>query len=215
MRRKRLAGAAAIGRRVGEQVNCYKVCNYFAIQITADRLVFERNPDSIAAEARLDGLYAIRTSLPELAAEAAVEAYKSLSGVERAFRTSKEHLRIRPIHVYSENHVRGHVFLCMLAYHVEWHMRRWLAPILFQDDDPAAARARSKAATKTTAEGWPAHSFQTLLGDLATLALNQVVLPTEHQTAIAVSTQPTPLQRQAFDLLGVDPKQTVPITATG
>ena len=159
-----------------------------------------------------------------------MEAYTSLSGVERAFRTSKDHLRIRPIHVYSENHVRGHVFLCMLAYYVEWDMRRRLAPLLFQDDDPAAARAqrdtpvaparvsaraRRKAATKTTAEGWPAHSFQTLLGDLATLALNQVVLPTEHRTAIAVSTKPTRLQRQAFDLLGVDPKQTVPITATG
>ena len=159
-----------------------------------------------------------------------MEVYKSLSGVERAFRTSKDHLRIRPIHVYSENHVRGHVFLCMLAYYVEWHMRRRLAPLLFQDDDPVAARAqrdtpvepaqvsaraRRKVATKTTLEGWPAHSFPTLLGDLATLALNQVVLPTEYQTAIAVSTQPTPRQRQAFDLLGVDPKQTVPITATG
>ena len=230
VRRKRLAGEAAIGRRVGEHVNRYKVRKHFAIQISADSLAFERNPDSIAAEARLDGLYAIRTSLPELAAEAAVEAYKSLSGVERAFRTSKDHLRIRPIHVYSENHVRGHVFLCMLAYYVEWHMRRRLAPLLFQDDDPAAAcaqrdtpveparvsdRARRKAATKSTADGLPAHSFQTLLGDLATLALNQVVLPTEHQTAITVSTKPTPLQRQAFDLLGVNPNQTVPITVTG
>lgn len=80
--------------------------------------MFERNPDSIAADARLDGLYAIRTSLPELAAVAAVEAYKSLSGLERAFRASTDHLRIRPIHVYSENRVRGHVFLCMLAYPV-------------------------------------------------------------------------------------------------
>ncbi len=102
----------------------------------------ERILAGIAAEARLDGLYAIRTSLPDLAAEAAVEAYKSLSGVERAFRTSKDHLRIRPIHVYSESHVRGHVFLCMLTYYVEWHMRRRLAPLLFQDDDPAAARAQ-------------------------------------------------------------------------
>ena len=88
-------------------------------RIREDSFAFERNLDSIAAEARLDGLYAIRTGLPDLAAEAAVEAYKSLSGVERAFRTSKDHLRIRPIHVYSESHVRGHVFLCMLAYYVE------------------------------------------------------------------------------------------------
>ena len=103
----------------------------------------------------------------------------------------------------------------MLAYYVEWHMHRRLAPLLFQDDDPAAARAQRKAATKSTADGLPAHSFQTLLGDLATLALNQVVLPTEHQTAITVNTRPTPLQRQAFDLLGVNPNQTVPITVTG
>ena len=126
VRRKRMAGEAAIGRSVGEHVNRYKVRKHFAIQISADRLGFEHNPDSIAAEARLDGLYAIRTSLPELA----VEAYKSLSGVERAFRTSKDRLRIRPIHVYRENHVRGHVVLCMLAYYVEWHMRRRLAPLL-------------------------------------------------------------------------------------
>ena len=135
-------GEATIGRRLGEQANRYKVRKHFALQISADSFAFERNLDSIAAEARLDGLYAIRTSLPDLVAEAAVEAYKSLSGVERAFRTSKDHLRIRPIHVYSESHVRGHVFLCMLAYYVEWHMRRRLAPLLFQDDDPAAARAQ-------------------------------------------------------------------------
>ena len=138
----RLAGEAAIGRRIGEQANRYRVRKHFALHVTQDSFSWERQQDSIAAEARLDGLYAIRTSLPDLAAEAAVEAYKSLSGVERAFRTSKDHLRVRPIHVYSENHVRGHVFLCMCAYYVEWHMRRRLAPLLFQDDDPLAARAR-------------------------------------------------------------------------
>ena len=178
----------------------------------------------------MDGLSAIRTSLPDLAAEAAVEAYKSLSGVERAFRTSKDHVRVRPIHVYSEDHVRGHVLLCMLAYYVEKHMRRRLAPLLFQDDDPAAARAQRdtpveparisdraqrKAATKTTQDGFPAHSFRTLLGDLSSLALNLVVLPTQHKTAITVTTKPTQLQSQAFHLLGVDPNQTVPISVTG
>ena len=105
----------------------------------------------------------------------------------------------------------------MLAYYVEWHMRRRRRPLLSQDDDPArvSAGARRKAATRTTAEGWPAHSFPTLLGDLATLTLNQVVVPSDHQTAIAVSTKLTPLQCQAFDLLGVDPNQTVPMTLTG
>ena len=229
VRHKRLAGETAIGRRLGEQANRYKVRKYFALRVSADSLAFERNYDSIAAEARLDGLYAIRTSLPDLAAEAAVEAYKSLSGVERAFRTSKDHLRVRPIHVYSEDHVRGHVFLCMLAYYMEWHMRRRLAPLLFQDDDPAAARAqrdtpvepadisdraKRKTDTKTTPEGFPVHSFPTLLGDLSNIALNRVTLPTQEKTAITIATEPTKLQRQAFDLLGVDPQQTVPITVT-
>ena len=160
-----------------------------------------------------------------------MEAYKSLSGMERAFLTSKDHLRIRPIHVYSESHVRGHVFLCMLAYYVEWHMRRRLAPLLFQDDDPGAARAqrdtpvepaevserpRGKAGTKTTPEGFPVHSFATLLGDLSSIALNRVSLPTQEQAAITIATEPIRLQRRAFDLLGVEPQQTVSIkTVTG
>jgi len=230
VRHKRLRGEAAIERRIGERANRYKVRKHFLIEVSEDELAFERNPASIEAEAHLDGLYAIRTSLPELEAAAAVEAYKSLSGVERAFRASKSHLRVRPFYVYSEDHVRGHVLLCLLAYYVEWHMRRRLAPLLFEDDDPAAARAqrdspvepaqvspraRRKAATKTTAEGFPAHSFPTLLADLSNLALNRVVLPSQPQTAIMVSTQPSKLQRQAFELLGVDPNQTVPITVTG
>ena len=230
LRDGRLAGEAAIGRRIGEQANRYRVRKHFALHVTQDSFAWERQQDSIEAEARLDGLYAIRTSLPDLAAEAAVEAYKSLFGVERAFRTSKDHLRVRPIHVYSENHVRGHVFLCMFAYYVEWHMRRRLAPLLFQDDDPVAARARrdtpvepaevsdrakDKADTKTTLEGFPVHSFPTLLGDLSTIALNRLTLPTQAKTVITIATEPTTLQRQAFDLLGVDPPQTVPITVTG
>ena len=230
VRHQRLRGEAAIERRIGERANRYKVRKHFLIEVREDELAFERNPASIEAEARLDGLYAIRTSLPELEAAAAVEAYKRLSGVEQAFRISKTQLRVRPLYVYSEDHVRGHVLLCLLAYYVEWHMRRRLAPLLFEDDDPAAARtqrdspveparvsprAQRKAATKTTAEGFPAHSFPTLLADLSNLALNRVVLPSQPQTAITVSTQPSKLQRQAFELLGVDPNQTVPITVTG
>ncbi len=225
-------GRDAIQRRLGRELHRKKVGKHFEITVGDRELGWSRKPERIAAEAQLDGIYIVRTSLEEeaLGAEAAVEAYKSLAGVERAFRTSKQHLRIRPIHVYSEDHVRGHVFLCMLAYYVEWHMRRRLAPLLFQDDDPAAARARRdtpvepaevserarrKADTKTTPEGFPVHSFPTLLGDLANLVLNRVRLPTQEKAAITIATEPTELQRRAFDLLDVDPSQTVSITVTG
>ncbi len=230
VQRKRLCGETAIERRIGERANRYKVRKHFVIEVRNDELAFERNPASIEAEAHLDGLYGIRTSLPELEAEGVVEAHKSFSGVEQAFRSSKDHMWVRPVYVDSEDHVRGHVFLCLLAYYVEWHMRRRLAPLLVQDDDPAAARAqretpvepaqvssraKRKADTKATAEGSPAHSFTTLLADLSNLSLNQVVLPTQQGTAITVSTQPTPLQSKAFELLGVDPNQAVPTTETG
>ena len=230
--REPLRGRDAINRRLGRELNRKKVAKHFEVTVSDGELSWSRKPERIAAEAQLDGIYIVRTSLSEqaLGAEATVAAYKSLAGVERAFRTSKDHLRIRPLHVYSEDHVRGHVFLCLLAYYVEWHMRRRLAPLLFQDDDPAAAnaqrntpvepaevseRARRKAATKRTPEGFPAHSFPTLLGDLASLVLNQARLPTQAQTAIAIATKPTPLQRRAFDLLGIDPTRNVSITVTG
>ena len=229
--RQPLRGRDAINRRLGRELNRKKVGKHFEIAVTDEQLSWSRRQEGIAAEVQLDGIYVVRTSLAEqeLAAEAAVAAYKSLAGVERAFRTSKDHLRLRPLHVYSEAHVRGHVFLCMLAYYVEWHMRQRLAPLLFQDEDPAAAqaqrdtpvepaqvsaRAKRKAATKTTAEGLPVHSFPTLLADLASLVLNQVCLPTQEQAAITVATKPSKLQRRAFDLLGVDPQQKVSITVT-
>ena len=194
--REPLRGRDAIKRRLGRELNRKKVGKHFEIAVSDEALSWSRQQERIAAEAQLDGIYIVRTSLEEeaLGAKAAVEAYKSLAGVERAFRTSKDHLRVRPIHVYSEDHVRGHVFLCMLAYYVEWHMRQRLAPLLFQDDAPAAARARRhtpvepaevserarhKARTKLTPEGFPAHSFPTLLGDLANLVLNRVRLPTQ------------------------------------
>ncbi len=227
--RKPLRGRDAIHRRLGRELNRKQVGKHFQITGSDGELNWSRQQEGIAAEAQLDGLYIVRTSLAQedLGAEAAVAACTSLAGVERAFRTSKDHLRMRPIHVYSEDHVRGHVFLCMLAYYVEWHMRRRLAPLLFQDDDPAAARAQRdtplepaevseraqrKAATKTTQEGFPVHSFPTLLADLANLVLNRVRLPTREQAAITVATK---LQRRAFDLLGVDPQQKVSITVTG
>ena len=160
-------------------------------------------------------------------------AYKSLAGVERAFRTSKDHLRVRPLHVYSvysADHVRGRVFVCVLAYYVEWHMRQRLAPLLFQDDDQATARAqretpvaaaqvsecaRQNARTKRTAKGFPVHSFPTLLADLANLVLNRLRLPTQEQAAITIATEPTRLQRRAFELPDIDPQQNVSITVTG
>ena len=230
--REPLRGRDAINRRLGRELNRKKVGKHFQIAVSDGELSWSRRTERIAAEQQLDGIYVVRTSLAEeeLGPAAAVEAYKSLSRVERAFRTSKDHLRIRPLHVYSEDHVRGHVFLCMLAYYVEWHMRRRLAPLLFQDDDPAAARAgratpvaaaqvseraQRKAASKATAEGVAVHSFPTLLGDLANLVLNRVSLATQEQTAITIATEPTQLQRRAFELLGVDPQQTVSVTVTG
>ena len=230
--REPLRGRDAINRRLGRELNRKKVGKHFEVVVTDEQLSWSRQQERIAAEAQLDGIYIVRTSLAaeDLGAAAAVAAYKSLAGVERAFRTSKDHLRVRPIHIYSEDHVRGHIFLCMLAYYVEWHMRRRLAPLLFQDDDPAAARARRdtpvepaevserakrKADTKTNPEGFPVHSFPTLLGDLSNLVLNRVSLPTQEKTAITIATEPTKLQRRAFDLLGVDPQRTVSITVTG
>ena len=161
-----------------------------------------------------------------------MEAYKSLAGVERAFRTCNPHLQIRSIEVYSEDHVRGHV----LPVHAGLlrgmrTTRRRLPPLLFQDEDPAAARARrdtpidlaevserstsASADTKTTPEGFPVDSFATLLGDLSNLVLNRVRSPTQEKAAISIVTEPTPLQRRAFDLVGVDSMQTVSITVTG
>ncbi|MYG27663.1 MAG: IS1634 family transposase, partial [Boseongicola sp. SB0677_bin_26] len=138
VRSGRLKGREAIDRRVGRDANRRKVGKHFEIDVTDGGISWRRREGRIAAEARLDGVYVIRTSLDSasLGPEAAVEAYKSLASVERAFLTMKaSRLRIRPVHVYSEDHVRAHVFLCMLACHVEWHMRRRLAPILFEDDD--------------------------------------------------------------------------------
>ena len=157
----------------------------------------------------------------KLPAEEAVRAYKGLSRIERAFRSYKTvDLKVRPVHHRLEGRVRAHVFLCMLAYYVEWHMRRALAPLLFDDHDPAAAEAsrsspveparpspaaRAKAGRKRTPEGLPVHSFQTLLSDLATLTRNRVQPVVEGAVAADVLTSPTPLQSEAFRLLGVRP----------
>ena len=219
-------------KAVGRQANRRKVEKHFEITVTDDGVSWSRREERIAEEARLDGVYVIRTSLDSasLGAEEAVEAYKSLSGVERAFRNTKSDLRIRPLYVYSPDHVRAHVFLCMLALHVEWHMRRCLAPMLFEDDDRKGARtqrsspvektevsasAKAKANTKLTPDGLPVHSFRTLIDDLSSMALNQMRLPGHDKTLLSVVTAPTPVQKRAFQLLGVKPDQSVPIKLPG
>jgi hypothetical protein len=233
--RSPLHGAAAIGQAVGAVLGQRHMAKHFHISITDDTFSFAQNPLSIAAEAALDGIYVIRTNLPAehsdaptgqargLTAHATVRAYKSLSGVEHAFRSLKTvDLELRPVFHWTAPRVRAHVLLCMLAYYLQWHMRRCLAPMLFDEPDPAARdaqrtspvakaepspAAQRKAAGKRTdpADGvpLPVHSFHTLLADLATLTRNVVRLGRDHLTAILAT--PTPTQLRALDLLGVTP----------
>jgi Transposase DDE domain len=216
-------GQDKIARAVGRIENRYKLAKLFDITVAEDGFIFARNPDRIAAEARLDGFYVIRTSIEDntLAAESVVGAYKGLARVERAFRSLKTvDLHIRPIHHWLAPRVRAHVFLCMLACHVEWHMRERLKPMLVDDEDPAAAAAERasivapaqsspaalrKRASKVTADGGPLHSFQTLLRDLATCTLNEMTTTLNDAYRFTLVATPTPVQAQAFRLLDVDP----------
>jgi transposase len=216
--RKPLRGKDAIGVAVGKVIGHYKMGKHFDIVIEDASIRYERKQAQIDAEAALDGIYVIRTSVKtEVAsAEQTVFHYKSLSTVERAFRSMKSvDLKVRPIHHHLANRVRAHVFLCMLAYYVEWHMRRALAPILFDDHDRPTAQAErksivasatrspkalQKAHSKQTDDGTPVHSFQTLMADLATIAKNTVVMS---KNVMQIVTTPTALQQRAFDLLQV------------
>jgi hypothetical protein len=216
-------GQDNIARAVGRIENRYKLAKLFDIAVAEDGFTFARNPDRIAAEARLDGFYVIRTSVEAkaLAADSVVGAYKGLARVERAFRSLKTvDLHIRPIHHWLAPRVRAHVFLCMLACHVEWHMRERLKPMLFDDDDPAAAArerasivapaqsspaALRKRASKLAADGLPVHSFQSLLRDLATCTLNEMTTTLNEAYSFTLVATPTPIQAQAFALLAVDP----------
>jgi transposase len=218
-------GQDKIARAVGRIENRYKLAKLFDIAVAADGFTFARNPDRIAAEARLDGFYVIRTNVEDktLAANDVVGAYKGLARVERAFRSLKTvDLHIRPIYHWLAPRVRAHVFLCMLACHVEWHMRERLKPMLFDDDDPAAAArervsivapaqpspaALRKRASKLAADGLPVHSFQSLLRDLATCTLNEMTTTLNEAYSFTLVATPTPLQAQAFALLAVDPTQ--------
>jgi transposase len=220
--RNRLHGEQAIALRVGRVMDRFHVAKHFELTITDTRFAFRRNLASIAAETALDGLYVIRTSLSvaQLDAAATVAAYKSLAHVERAFRSIKTvDLHVRPVFHYSEARVRAHVFLCMLAYYVEWHMRERLKPILFDDEfleqasatrvSPVAKAVRSdqaktKDASKRSEDGLPLHSFRTLLQDLATVAYNIAHTSLNPNAKIVITTRPTPLQDKAFKLLGVN-----------
>jgi hypothetical protein len=217
--RKPLRGAGEIGRAVGAVIGRRKVAKHFIVTITDDSLNFTRDHAAIAKEAALDGFYVLRTNVPAEAINTAdtVRAYKSLSRVERAFRCIKTtDLDIRPIYHWVSPRVRAHVFLCMLAYYLEWHMRQALAPMLFDDHDRAAGEAlrsspvakaepspaaKRKAKKKCTDDGQPVHSFRTLLADLATLTRN--IVKCGNAPEMALLARPTEIQQRAFDLLGI------------
>ena len=221
--RKPLRGEDAIGLRVGRIIGHFHMAKHFELTITETSLNYRRKLGAIGAEAALDGLYVIRTSVPaaQLDAGATVAAYKSLAHVERAFRSMKTiDLHVRPVFHYTEQRVRAHVFLCMLAYYVEWHMRERLKPMLFDDehlDEASAARAspvakalrsehaKAKDASKTAGDGLPLHSFRTLLKDLGTLAYNITHTSLNPEAKIVLTTRPTPLQSKAFELLALTP----------
>jgi hypothetical protein len=221
--KNRLQGKDRIGLRVGRVLGRFKMGKHFRLTIEEHSFRYERDLGRIEQEATLDGLYVIRTSVPqaELSAEEAVRSYKRLSRIERAFRCLKTmDLKVRPIHHRLAQRVRAHVLICMLAYYVEWHMRRALAPLLFEDHDrPMAERPRRsvvapaqrspkalrKARTKRTDEGSPVHSFHTLLEDLASVVKSQIKPKGIQLDPFVKITNPTPLQQKAFNLLGVSP----------
>lgn len=213
--------AAQIGQKVGRGIDRYKVAKHFALEIADSHLRWSRKEDSIAREKALDGVYIIRTPEPvdTLSAEDAVRAYKQLGDVEKAFRTLKGlDLRVRPIHHRLETRVRAHLFLCMLAYYVEWHMREALAPLLFVEENLAEARAtrdpvakatpsqraQAKKNSKRSQDGLPLRHFNGLLSVLATLCSNTCrVGEGKHATRFQRPTEASPHQREAFRLLGV------------
>jgi hypothetical protein len=217
--RRPLRGKDAIALAVGKVINKKKVAKHLTVDITEEGLAWARDEQKITEEAALDGIYVIRTSLPTgiLGTAGAVESYKALENVERVFRGLNSDLLIRPIRHRLEDRVRAHVLIRTLAYYVTWHMQQRLAPVLFKDDEPATGKtarpspvapaqrspaALAKTATKTTPGGDPVHSFATLLDDLATIAASRIQ-PAGGLPAFTVITTPTPLQRQAFEFLGV------------
>ena len=219
-KRRPLRGKKEIGLAVGKVLGHYKMGKHLQLTIEEDRFDGQRKLASIEREASLDGIYVIRASVSasHLTSQQVVATYKSLSTVERAFRSMKSvDLKVRPIYHHQAERVKAHVFLCMLAYYVEWHMRRALAPLLFDDEDPAAAQAQrtsvvapaqrsqsaaEKAASQKTADGLPVHSFRSLLADLATLTRNRVRMG---EQAFDMLATPTAVQQKALELLQVRP----------
>jgi transposase len=216
----RLKGADKIGVRVGKVVGKYKVAKHFELAVEDASFAFKVNEGRVAAEAALDGLYVIRTSVAqaEMTAEQAVLNYKRLAEVERAFRTLKGvDLQVRPIRHRLEARVKAHIFLSMLAYYVQWHMIQAWQPLTFADEagedaarlsDPVAPAQRSKAAldkvrTRTLADGTPAMSFTRLLAHLATIVRNTLRPRSARagEATFTLTTRPTPKQQQALDLI--------------
>ena len=220
--RRRLKGETKIGERVGKVIGKHKMAKHFVWSIDEDgAFCYHRNETSIEAEAQLDGLYVIRTSLPEneIDAPETVRAYKRLAYVERAFRALKTvDLKVRPMFHRTEPRVRSHVLLCMLAYYVEWHMRQKLKPMLFDEEHletnqeerqsvfqptKVSARTQRKDQTKRTPNRDPVHSLNTLLNDLATLSQNTVKPHVPGTESFKILTKPTPIQKEVFKRLRI------------
>ena len=224
--RNPLRGEAEIALKVGAVVNRHKVAKHFELSIGEASFSFHRKTEAIAAETALDGIYVVRTNLPKklLDDAATVGAYKSLARVERAFRSLKTvDIHLRPIFHWTTPRVRAHVLLCMLAYHVEHHIRARLAPMLYDETDHEAAAAmrasivakaerseaaRRKQTTGLTDDGLPVHSFQSLLADLATYARIQATTALNDKYVFTLHTRPTPIQQRAFELLALNPDRT-------
>jgi hypothetical protein len=222
-RRRRTMSATDIGLAVGAIRGRKKMAKHFVLDIRDGHFSWTRNRQSIAREAQLDGIYVVRTSVPadDLDSAATVQAYKDLSRVERAFRCLKtSDLEIRPVRHWNPQRVRAHVFLCMLAYHVEWHLTEKLAPILFHDTDIEAARAarsspvvktkpsseaKDKKAVKRNTQGHRVMGFADLMSHLGTLTRNTLAVPLQGGHTITIHSTPTPLQKAAFERLEIDP----------
>ena len=216
---KKLSGSDRIGVRVGRVVNKYKVAKHFELEIEPHRFDFRIREESVSSEAALDGIYILRTPLAarEMDSAQVVRSYKSLSQVERAFRSMKTvDLKVRPIHHRRPDRVRTHIFLCMLAFYIEWHMREAWRELMFADEDQTAkanrdpvapatrsAQALRKVATHTLPDGSPAHSFRTLLEELSTIVRNTCRAPesAENAPTFTITTTPNTMQQRALQLL--------------